>query len=301
MVWDANGNGLLSDDPRLVLSPKGDGSFVAEQNWSFHDAEDQSNVIVLPVLWSVRKAETGVELYRYDQRERRGAIQVDGEKYLFALRTAFPVFDSPDTLVGIDLNRDGKIRFQESDSEVFRLEDRFLPLAGREYQMSVDRAGGSLRLAPTGRQAAARPSLEVGTKAPLLPNGTPLSRTPRLPILLFFWSPHCGASVRMAQQIRPSLGALQGVQVVTITDAPDDEALHSSSGCCPDGPQVTGEAGAKIIRLYRVDVRPTFYVVDSEGVIRARGHSAEWPEIRNTLARLAAPDSGTAKPGDGEK
>lgn len=57
-------------------------------------------------------------------------------------------------------------------------------------------------------------------------------------------------------------------------------------------PQIAGEEGERLFRLYRVTEVPTYCVVDEEATIRARGHTHEWAEILGVLGRLSHPVDG---------
>jgi len=291
LIVDSNANGRLSDDPRIEFAADGSAGFAANQELRVSDGGSK---LVLPVRWSAKRDAKGIELQRYIWRERRGFIEIDGDRYNFALRARLPRFDSAGSVVGIDLNRDGKIDFQGSDDiEVFPVEEENLAVAEREYKMSVERYGETLTLTPTGRQASARPALVVGTKAPTLPNGLPLSAGQGRPVLINLWSPHCSFSKRMAPLLRQAWEELREARFVSVTDVPAADTSGFNSRYRDEWPQIAGEDGKELFRLYRVTAVPTYYVVDSEGIICERGSTLDWPRLREMLARLS-PKTSTA-------
>ena len=285
LIVDLNANGDLSDEARIEFIGKDVGPYEAEHRIMLSDSGDKE--LGFPVHWHAVKNSDGIQLSRYVWRERRGTIEVGGESYEFALRTPLPVFDSSDSLVGIDLNRDGKLQFLRGDIEVFRVQDEYISVAGLEYRLTVERGGDRLTLAPTGSPAISRPFLVVGANAPTLPNGDPLMGEVGEPVFLNFWSPRCSFSKRMAPQLLRARQELQGFRFVSITNVDKEEALSTSAAFGHEWAQLAGEVGQRLFSLYRVAEVPTYYVIDPEGVIVARGSTLEWTQIRAEMDRVS--------------
>ena len=251
---------------------------------------DPTREVVFPVRWIVGKDGERWALQRLDWRERRGVIRVGTVVYGFALRSTMPRFDGAGALVGIDLDTDGTVDFEEGSREVFPAEDRMVVIGGEEYQAGIDPYGDRLRLLATGRFVGERPPLTAGTSAPTLEDGLPLSLARGRPVLLEFWSPHCSFSKRMAPRVGEASGEFDDVVFVSITDV--DDAGSRGFGWR----HLDGEPGGRLFRLYRVTSLPTYYVIDAEGRIRARGHTLDWSRIRAALAMVSdAADRGGAR------
>lgn len=281
LIVDANANGVLSDDPRIEFERAGPSEFAARREWKVRDAQSPNEEVALPVRWRAVRMPDGFALSVSTWRERRGSVTVGGGTYTFVLRAWAPTFDAPGSLVGIDLDGDGAV---QEDAETFFVEEGSVSIAGAEHKMIVDRHGRSLELVPTGRRGEERPSLAVGTRAPALPDSV---RAPGRVLLLNFWSPKCGFSRRMAPALRAVRVELREVQFVSITDAAEEDALGFARAAGHDWLQVAGEAGRELFRTFRVRDIPTYYVIGADGVIRARGHTNEWSQIRAELIRLS--------------
>lgn len=78
LIVDANGNGILSDDPRIELIAKEDGSFYANTEWEVQNSLEKGRKIVLPLIWRVTKAGDKVKLEIFQWRESQGSIQIGG-------------------------------------------------------------------------------------------------------------------------------------------------------------------------------------------------------------------------------
>lgn len=92
----------------------------------------------------------------------------------------------------------------------------------------------------------------------------------------------------MAPVLREARAEFRDVRWVSITDAEEKDAIGFARDAGHDWPQLAGEAGRKLFRDFRVREIPTYYVIDAEGVIRARGHTNDWSAIRTELMRLTA-------------
>ncbi|MBP7149486.1 MAG: TlpA family protein disulfide reductase [Acidobacteria bacterium] len=285
LIVDINGDGDLSNDPHLDFAEEGPAAYSAVQELRVAD-KPGTGVLVLPVLWTVKKNSN--ELNRIAWRERRGEFAIGEDRYLFALRTYFPTFDTPGSLIAIDLNRDGTLDPHPGDVEVFRVEDEFVPLGGQEYKRVVDRLGDSLTLTPTGRRAEPRTSLAIGTKAPVLPGGAPLAHGRGIPVLVNFWSPKCSSSKRMAPQLQKAWKAVGGIAFISVTNVPSEDAAEFARAAGHEWPQISGREGQRLFDLYRIAAVPTYYVVDAEGIIRAHGSTLDWPQIESEMARLSS-------------
>lgn len=285
LLVDFNGNGDLSDEARIEFVDNGSRTYEAERRLVL-SGPDRSEVEFL-AYWRVTRDAGHLQLSMYNWRERRGTIAVGGEVYEFALRTTSPAFDSPGSLVGVDLNRDGTVDFLDDDSEAFDVEHGKISVGGLEYGLSVDPSGESLTLTPTGRPAVAPPRVVVGARAPTLPGSSSLSIGDGEPLFLNFWSPSCSFSRRMAPQLARARRELRGLRFVSITDADADEARHESAEYGSGWQQIEGEEGETLFSLYRVDEVPTFVVIDAQGIILARGTTLEWPQLRKELERVS--------------
>ena len=288
LIVDRNADGDLSNDAPLRLRERVEDGFAAEELWSVQGFGDD-DIEALRLRWLARNGANGFQLLSYPVRERRGSIRVKGSDVGFALRTTSARFDSSDSLVGLDLNRDGELAFMESDVEVFRVEDGAVVLDGTEYSLVVDRSGRRLTLHSTGRQLDERPTLAIGTKAPELAGEVNLNEYRGRPVLLVFWSPHCSGPKKVAATLREAKKTFPGVQFISITDVTSDEASRFSDEHQHDWPQVSGASGVEVFELYRVSLIPTYYVLDAESVILARGHPSDWQAIHEVLASAVLP------------
>jgi thiol-disulfide isomerase/thioredoxin len=282
LIVDRNADGDLSDDDPLLLGERVEGGLAAEESWPVRGLGNETEA--LRVRWLASDSEKGIRLSYYPLKERRGSFRLDGRDVAFALRTTLARFDSPGSLLGVDLNRDGEIAFVESDVEVFPVEGGVVGLDGNEYSLSVDRFGRRLTLTSTGRQLADRPTLAIGTKAPELEGEAGLAGFSGGPVLLEFWSPTCHGCQEMAPTLHEASRCFPGVQFVGITDAGVEAASRFTDEHQHGWPQLSGASGVDAFEVYRISVFPTYYVLDADGVILMRGHSEKWPEVEALLS-----------------
>ncbi len=290
---DENGSGILEDDSPIPLLDLGGGLYEGVEKISF--AAVPSGQESYTVRWTVQREGGGWNVTRYPWRERRGVISVAGDEYKFSLRTRLPTYAGPGSLMAIDLNRDGTVELQEGGLETFEADGTEVPIGGEAYVASVHPRGDSLRLLATGRKAAPRATLAIGSKAPSIPSGLPFAISKGRPLLMNFWSPHCSFSKRMAPQLEEAHKANPAVQFLNITNAEGAAAEKATAEFRQEWPAVVGAEGKDLFALYRVSAIPTYYIVDSKGVIRATGSTLEWTRLVEVLSTLATESRGDSK------
>ena len=88
----------------------------------------------------------------------------------------------------------------------------------------------------------------------------------------------------MAPTVAKIAETLKEVQLVSITNASPESALElNKQFFSQNWVQVTGSLGVEAFKLYRIESVPTYYVLDDNGLIIAKGHAKDWADILAVL------------------
>lgn len=253
LAVDLDHDGDLADEPILPMRS-------GDDDWRVEIAAPRASGA--PLRYQVRF--DGESVVEYRDAVRAGTAALPGRTLRFAI--ACPFADCANTewvRVGFDLDGDGAVDLESKGSyERYRLGGDGLVAFGASYDLDVSADGEQLELRPAAPREQ-RPTLAVGTKAPQLAfDGFDLAAQRGHVVLIDFFSagcPHCIEDL-------PWLDALHaarvdaGLRIVTV-------AVESPPPHAAPWPTVVEDATGPLSTLYRVDVYPSYFVIDREGVI----------------------------------
>ena len=251
------------------------------------------------LLWSPY-APTALKICRDEYRA--GSIVLDDEVFRIAI-----IDDDSDgwyddlesgTLL-VDVDQDGRWLAASDSHEVFRLDEAF-DIEGTDYRVTAVAPDGSrIAVDLTDEDVAPKLPLLVGYSAPVFEtvaldgSSVALDALAGRFVLLDFWAGWCGPCVNELPTIRAIDRdfAAAGVVVVGIN-------MDRSPGACADAvssndltyAQVFDGPDGPVSTLYRIDGIPMTYVLDREGVIRARG--LRGASLYDAIVGLLAEDGG---------
>jgi thiol-disulfide isomerase/thioredoxin len=279
MIYDANANGDLRDDPRLPFTAH-HGSFdlVVPTKITRPDGSE------LPFAHRFRVR--GDHVYDQLVTLRRGTITAGGRARPFMLLPNVGTFAHPGAVLVIDVDGDGVAKLASESPEMFFAFEHTINLADHSYDFTIDPHGDALTLTPRAF-IPARASLAVGTPAPELA-GTDLDGQPVAlsglrgrTVLVDFWAPNCppcrAALPKLADLYRRRHAG--GLDIVSVI-AGERDAAEKLLGPKPyPGHQIL-DAGHDF-PAYRTVVWPTYFIVDPSGNI-----ACARCEIDDVLAKL---------------
>lgn len=234
-------------------------------------------------------------LMRQHATLRRGVVRAGGREIAFGLVGVLGLYDHKKAVVAFDGNGDGRFDLSGRQSaERYPLAEKHVNLAGQTYEMRADRYGRSLTLVPLAQTLPDRAVLPPGRPAPEFTAVDLDGKTRRLSdyrgkvVLLDFWFNSCGPCWKDA----PKLVAIhrrfrrQGFEVLGVNseDKPE-KAREFAAEHGTTWPQILEGKEAPVHRLYRVEGRPTYYLIDRDGRI-VSGDLHPGPELIQALEKL---------------
>ena len=278
---DWNGNGDLTDDPPMRFERE-DGQYalrVQRQERDGDVAYPVSMRLVLDRVVPPTKTEKQLALKMYNRTTRDGQLVVPGvsKPVGFRLTGSSGRYAQPFHSVAFDLNGNGSF---ETDTEVFRVSEKYVNLGDISYEFSVDPYGRSLTLTPLTEHKTVRAALTPGSMAPgfaytdLAGRPHTLSEHRGTVVLLDFWGAWCAPCVEAAPKLVALYGTYRerGFEIVGI-DALDTRekvsafiAEHKMAWA-----QTMEPEKGPIQTLYRVNGFPTYFIIGRDGTIVAAG------------------------------
>lgn len=199
-----------------------------------------------------------------------------------------------------DLNGDGKLDLSRSSAEYYNLDEKFVRLAGTDYEFLIDGNSRELQLKPLPERLPETQLLRPGYMPPdfafrdLDGNTHRLSEYRGKVVLLDFWTISCG----WCQDGIPSMvGAYRnlhrmGVEIIGINGEDDAATLRPFLAAKNmTWPQtIQDKDDGPIHKLYRVRSFPAYYLIGRDGKLAShRLAGGAENEILSWAERLAKP------------
>jgi len=258
----------------------GESSRLASISFQIQYSEEETASYQLFLIWD--HANPGVLTYCRDSY-RVGEIQLGGQVYRLAVLDedsdgAYDDLDSG-TLV-IDADGNGDLLLTSDSHEVFSLAEPF-NLSGSVYVVDAMAPDGSwIEIVPSRADVELKQPLLVTYPAPLFEaigsDGSDFSLKALRGniVVLDFWAGWCGfciAELPTLRQIESEFEA-KGVIVIGINMDRSERDFHSAvEGHGISHLQIHDSAAGPIGELYRIQGIPMNYIIDRNGIIRARG------------------------------
>ncbi|HEY0160037.1 MAG TPA: TlpA disulfide reductase family protein [Thermoanaerobaculia bacterium] len=266
---DRNANGSLLDDPPVTLGPEG-GKFRVDV--PFTDSRGAAAIYPVEITARMTTSEGAPALQLRSNAVRQGTIDVGQGPVAFRTTGSVASFAQP--ALAFDLNGDGK--FDADGPEVLSVWDDSVNLAGQSYGIATSPDGATLTLTPLGEKRPDRIRVQPGTRVPPVRVEDARGKSFTLPaagtpVVLYFWTAHCGGWPDEAPKIA-ALNAIanRGYDLVGVNLGDDLASYEKALRQYDLGPrQVYDTIKGVLPRLFRVDVVPSYIVIDGDGVIRA--------------------------------
>jgi len=235
-------------------------------------------------------------IYARISEYRKGQIRIGDKSYGIILRPRSrnkPLFTmSGDTVCLIDLNRDGEFseRWHLSDSgdisprEEIELSSPVIVGGQRLRIVEMNPAGTDLKIQPSSEEV----SISPGFKAPgftLKGTDNHLYRLANLKgkiVLLEFWSVSCQFCKRILPEVNALLKKEAGEDFVALAVAREDDAEEIKKHLREEPRNATVVVNDKAAwQTYNSQgITPTYYLIDTRGVIRLSGYGASVEQLR---------------------
>jgi thiol-disulfide isomerase/thioredoxin len=287
---DGDGSGAFEETPWLRMLRSGDLLAGARFRVSYENGTASDYRVYL--LWSPY---TPTVLAYCRAAYREGEIELEDAAYRIAILdedSDARYDDLEDGTLFIDADGDGDLLTTSDSHERYGLDEPF-DLGGTDYRVAaVAEDGAWIRIEKSDVDVAPKPPLLVGFEAPLFEavaadgGRVALHDLRGRVVLLDFWAGWCGPCVdELPTIVGIDADFAEDVVVVGINldrSPTSFEAAVSEHGLTytqvfdgPDGP---------IAALYRIEGIPMTYLIDRDGVIRARGLRGE--SLRGAIETL---------------
>lgn len=278
LAIDENLDGVLTDDPvrRLERGPA---------DWRVEVAAPPRVAGGPPMRYLV--AFDGRTVRTYEAALRTGRLVVDGRPLGFTISCRFADCGYREAMrLGFDLDGDGAVDLGPGSYESYRPGDRTVVAFGRSYDFDIAPDGGRVTLRRSQVAHAGRPTLRPGSPAPAFEARDDHARFSLAAarghvVLLDFFAEGCHFCV----EDQPWVVSLHdryagaGLELVTIAAATPPPGA-------PPWPVIVEHDAAPVAALFRVEVYPTYVVIDRDGTIACARCRRE--QVDRTLAQLLA-------------
>jgi thiol-disulfide isomerase/thioredoxin len=293
---DLNGNGDLTDDPPLRFE-RLDGHYTLRIERQERDGDVTypiSTKLVVDRVVPPGKSEPQLALLRYQRTTRRGELHLPGvaKPIAFRLTGSAGMYSHDYHIVALDLNGDGTF---DTDTEVYRVSEKYVNVGDAGYEFVVDRFGRSLTLVPLAEHRLPRANISRGAATPEFSfvdmNGKQgsFAEYKGKVVLLDFWGVWCAPCVVEA----PRLAALyekfhdRGFEIIGI-DASDtrDKVAAFAQAHKMTWRQIIEADKGPLQTLFRVNGFPTYFLIARDGrIVTQRNGSADvdWDSAIDTL------------------
>lgn len=262
LVYDANANGDLTDDPPAKLVND-------ELVLTLHVAGAiKGSLVEAPVR--IRRTAKG--LFAQAAAARRGTLALPKGPMAFALLGELGRYGQDYQIVAFDLNRDGNLDLEKLDApEQVRVFEEAVTLDGQGYLMQVELDGSALTLIPVAKALPPRAPLAVGTPAPDITVTSFEGKTVKLSdlrgklVLIDFWATFCKPCIEAMPRLKAlhAAHASHGFELLSIA-MPTDDDPRAVLGANAAGIDAIDDAAQT---AYRVDRFPTYFLVGPDGQI----------------------------------
>ena len=261
LIYDANANGDLRDDPKHAL----DKELLLTLKVS---GEIKGSLVDAPVR--IRKRADG-ELFIQAGSVRRGELALPNGPMKLAALGDLGHFGLDYQLVAFDLDRDGTMDLKTLDGpEQIRVFEQSVTLDDRSYAFSVEPNGDTLTLVPSATRLPDRATLAVGSLPPDVSLTTFEGTTVKLSdlrgkvVLIDFWATMCKPCIKSLPRLKEFRAkyAPKGYELVAIAMPSDD--VKVVLGDHRAGIDAIDEASQT---AFRIDRYPTYFVLDRDGTI----------------------------------
>lgn len=233
--------------------------------------------VKLQIAKIVPPSKTAAELVlkSSDSTLRGGKLSVGGKQIAFGLTGWGGLYDDDNNKLYFDLSSDGKFDTETLYSaEVYKVSEKYVNIGDKTYQFSVDRYGDNLTLKPLVEKMPDRADLSPGNAAPDIAfkdlDGNPhrLSDLRGKIVLLDFWGLWCAPCVAEAPNLAAAYKRLKekGFEVVSFDKGDTLENLRKFTAQKQMN-WTHSQTDEAILRLYRVDRFPTYFLLDKDGRI----------------------------------
>ena len=277
--WNADGD--LTNDAPVKFRKTNDafsGSYKTMLTETIGDRiRKYTYSVKLEVAKIIPPGKTNAELVlkSSDSTLRSGKLNLNNNQIAFGLTGWGGLYDDDNNKLYFDLSGDGKFDTETLYSaEVYKVSEKYVNIGDKTYQFSVDRYGDNLTLKPLSEKMPDRADLSPGNAAPDLSfkdldgNSHRLSDLRGRIVLLDFWGLWCAPCVAEAPNLAAAYKRLKekGFEVVSFDKGDTIENLRKFTAQKQMN-WTHSQTDEAILRLYRIDRFPTYFLLDKDGKI----------------------------------
>ncbi len=288
LYLDLNVNGDLTDDPPIRFERR-DGAFT--RTFGLRTDSSSPGLMKLTIIQQAGPDGTPALRLRVEKTTlRRGSIRVGDQEIAFGLiGSGAAVFD---------LNGDGKLDLSRSSPEYYSRDDKFVRLAGTDYEFLIDGNSHKLQLKPLPERLPETQLLRPGCLPPDFGFQDLDGKTHRLSdyrgkvVLLDFWMISCGwcqVGIPSMVDAYRKLHSM-GLEIIGINGEDDEATLRAFLAAKNmTWPQtIQDKDDGPIHKLYRVRGFPAYYLIGKDGNLASRRlEGGAEDEILSWAERLA--------------